>query len=153
MVLTDPQTPPFFECDDQMALPHDAVIQLVIEEVNAVNDLEDFVKDILDQVSKNLRGGGFQVSVKSEMSLLHAADAVWHHLDAGQLTAGAKMWRDSIIKNFAVKLKALLDRKKEDDPEVPKITKTLTVAKWTEMFSDDLARCFGADNAPLICVA
>ena len=40
------------------------------------------------------------------------------------------------MKNFKIQWMALKDRKKGDDPEVPKITKALPIIKWTEAFQD-----------------
>ena len=40
----------------------------------------------------------------------------------------------------------------EDDPDVPKITKTLPIIKWTEAFQDFLNRVIGARMIPLAYV-
>ena len=36
------------------------------------------------------------------------------------------------VKNFQIQYKALEDKKKNDDPDVPEITKALHVIKWTK---------------------
>ena len=43
-----------------------------------------------------------------------------------------------VMKNFEIQWMALKDRKKDDDPEVPKITKALPIIKWSEAFQDFL---------------
>jgi len=53
------------------------------------------------------------------------------------------------MKNFEIQWKALKDRKSDDEPDVPKITKALPVIKWTEAFQDFLNRVIGARTIPL----
>ena len=53
------------------------------------------------------------------------------------------------MSNFEIQWKALNDRKDEDDPDVPKITKTLPIIKWTEAFQYFLNRVIGARIIPL----
>ena len=50
-------------------------------------------------------------------------------------TPGNIRW-DTVIKNFALQWKALMDRGKEDAPWTPEVTKISTVIKWTEAFAD-----------------
>jgi len=64
------------------------------------------------------------------------------------LTPGNVRW-DPVIKSFAQHWKSLKDRKDESDPDTPKITKTLTVIKWTEAFADFLNRVIGTGTIPL----
>lgn len=59
---------------------------------------------------------------------------------------------DPAIKNFWQQWQALKDRKEEDDIEVPKISKNLSVIKWTEAFNDYLHRKVGARTIPLAYV-
>ena len=56
------------------------------------------------------------------------------------------------MSNFEIQWKALKDRKDEDDPDVPKITKAFPIIKWTEAFQDFLHRVIGARIIPLIYV-
>ena len=57
-----------------------------------------------------------------------------------------------MIKNFDEQWNALSNRKKENDPDVPKIGKTLGVMKWTEAFADFLHRTIGVCTIPLAYV-
>ena len=56
------------------------------------------------------------------------------------------------MSNFEIQWKALKDRKDEDDPDVPTITKALPIIKWTEAFQDFLHRAIGARMIPLAYV-
>ena len=53
------------------------------------------------------------------------------------------------MKNFAIQWQAIQDKKDEDDPDVPTITKTLPIMKWCDAFIDYLGRCIGARMVPL----
>ena len=55
MVLTAAQVAAFFEDADQMAIPHDTVIQLQTEGIVNPDDLMDFDKTLLKEVAENLR--------------------------------------------------------------------------------------------------
>ena len=56
------------------------------------------------------------------------------------------------MSNFEIQWKALKERKVEDDPEVPKITKALPIIKWTEAFQYFLNRVIGGQYDPIsIC--
>ena len=57
-----------------------------------------------------------------------------------------------VVKNFDIQWKALVDRKKSDEPDIPKISWTLSVLKWTEAFSDYLHRVIGSRMIPLAYV-
>jgi hypothetical protein len=56
------------------------------------------------------------------------------------------------MRNFEIQWKALKAAQLEDVPEVPKITKTLPVIKWTEAFQDFLNRVIGVRTIPLCYV-
>ena len=55
------------------------------------------------------------------------------------------------MSNFETQWKALKDRKDEDDPDVPKITKALPIIKWTEAFQDFLQGDWSQDDPIGIC--
>ena len=56
------------------------------------------------------------------------------------------------MKNFEIQWTALKDRKKDNDPEVPKITKALPIIKWIEAFQDFLHWIIGVRMIPLAYV-
>ena len=172
MVLTNAQTVVFFESAQQMSIPHTTVIQLQNEGISTVDDLSDFDKDTLQQVADNLHCPGgripdptigaavgatiatppFIFGAKSQKCLLSACDIVRYYEATGRaLTPGNITW-NTVIKNFSEQWKALKDRKSEDAPEVPKITKALPIIKWTQAFADYLHRVIGVRTIPLAYV-
>ena len=172
MVFTIAQTTAFFEAADQMGIPGDTRVQLGEEGIEAVSDLSDFDKDTLTQVADNLRQPGgrianpdpnappgatipqppFVFGAKSQKRLLAACDTVrYYEMIARELSASNMRW-DPVIKNFSQQWKALKDRKDGEAPVVPKISKTLSIIKWTEAFTDFLHRKIGVRMVPLAYV-
>ena len=64
------------------------------------------------------------------------------------LTAANIQW-DPVGKNFKHQWNALKGLKDKDAPDIPKITRSLTIMKWTEAFSDFLSRVVGTRTIPL----
>ena len=56
------------------------------------------------------------------------------------------------MKNFEMQWMALRERKKDDDPEVPKINKAHPIVKWTEAFQYFLHWIIGVRMIPLVDV-
>ena len=172
MPLTAAQVTAFFEGADQMAIPHATVVQLQNEGIDTPGDLAEFDKDTLKQVAENLRrprdripnpdpnaAAGSTIprppyifSAKSQKRLLSACDLIRFYNTIGRgLTAGNIRW-DPIIKNFNDQWTALKDRQEDDSPDVPKISRSLPIIKWTEAFDDYLHRIVGVRNIPLAYV-
>ena len=81
-----------------------------------------------------------------------ACDLVRYYQTVGRdLTAANIQW-NQVMSNFEIQWKGLKDRKDEDGPDVPKITKALPIIKWTEAFQDFLHRVIGARMIPLAYV-
>ena len=57
-----------------------------------------------------------------------------------------------VVKNFDIQWKAPVDCKKSDELDIPKISQTLPVLKWTEAFSDYLHRIIRSHMIPLAYV-
>ena len=57
-----------------------------------------------------------------------------------------------VVKNFDIQWEALVDHKKSNEPDIPKITQRLPVLKWTEAFLDYLHRIIGSRMIPLAYV-
>ena len=53
------------------------------------------------------------------------------------------------MANFQIQWMALKERKGDDSPDIPKISKALPVMKWTEAFQNFLNRKIGNRNIPL----
>ena len=172
MVLTAAQTTAFFEIPDQMGIPHATMVQMQHEGIQSVADLAEFEKESLQQLADNLRKPGgripdpdpnapalatipmpaFTYGDKSQKRLTVACDLIRYYQTVGRdLTAADIQW-NQVMSNFEIQWKALKERKDEDDPDVPKITKALSIIKWTEAFQDCLTRVIGARMIPLAYV-
>ena len=62
MVLTAAQTTVFFECPEQMGIPHATMVQMQLEGIESVADLADLEKDSLQQLADNLRKPGGRIT-------------------------------------------------------------------------------------------
>jgi len=80
--------------------------------------------------------------------MLAACDIVCYYETVGrELTPSMLTW--PVIKNFREQLDALKQRKKDGtDFEVPKITKSVNILKWSESFKDFLSRKIGSRLIP-----
>ena len=155
MVFTAAQTTAFFEDENQMAIPHATMEQLVNEGISAVADLSEFDKESIKAIAYNLRwplaGNPFVFGAKSQRRLIIVCDLVRYYEKVGRtLSAANVQW--SVMKNFDTQWKALKLKKDKDEPETPKITKGLNVMKWGESFRDYLHRCVGVRMVPLVYV-
>jgi hypothetical protein len=172
MVFTINQMTAFFEYHDQMGIPADTRAQVENEGIDQVSDLADFDKDMLTQVTDNLRRPGgriphpdanapagatvqqppFVFGAKTQKRLLAVCDVVrYYGMIDRELTASNMHW-EPVIKNFTQQWKAIKDRKYGESPEVPKISKTLSIIKWTEAFTDFLHHKIGVRLIPLAYV-
>ena len=164
MVLTNAQTTAFFENADQMAIPRATVLRLAQEGITSADDLSEFDKSSINQIADKLcRPGGrvpdpnaiaavppnavatiptppFVFGAKSQQRLNVACDLVrFYNMIGRTLTASNLTW-NATMANFKDLWKAVVDRKKSDDPDCPKITKTLPIMIWAESFTDHLHR-------------
>ena len=171
MVFTAAQTAAFFTGANQMAIPNETVAALVNEGITSVDDLIDFDKDSLLQVAESLRKPGDRIpnpdpnaapgatiprppytfGAKSHKRLLSACDIVRYYETVGRPTSSQNMQWNPIIRNFAEQWKALKDRK-DDDIDVPKVSRSLPILKWIEAFTDFLNRKVGSRTIPLAYV-
>ena len=94
----------------------------------------------------------FTYGAKSQKRLTVACDLVRFYQTVGRDHTAANIQWNQVMSNFEIQWKALKDRKDEDDPIVPKITKALPIIKWTEAFQDLLNRVIGARMIPLAYV-
>ena len=172
MVFTVAQTATFFEHAEQMGIPHATMTQLQSEGITLVADLVDFDKDPLQQLAGNLRCPGgrvldlnrgappgptiptppFVFGAKSQKCITVACDLVKYYTTVScGLTAANLQW-STIMKNFEIQWTVLKQRKGDDSPDVPKISKVLPVIKWTEAFQDFHHRKIGNCNVPLVYI-
>ena len=169
MVLTAAQTMAFFCDGDQMGIPQTTVAQLQIEGITTISDLADFEKETLQKMTDNLwKPGGrvpdpnpaaaagatiptppFVFGAKSQHRLTVACKLVCYYNTIGRdLSAGNMRW-SNVMKNFEIQWKVLKEHKEADDPNIPKISKSLPIMKWTEAFQDYLHRTIGVRTIPL----
>lgn len=170
MVFTQAQTTAFFTDPTQMSISAETRAQLQIEGIDTIDDLLEFDTTSINSVVDNLRRPGgripnpdvqppdgstiprppFLMGAKSIMRLEGATKIVKYYETVGrELTAVNMRWNNA-IKIFVQHFKALEVTKKENEvPDVPKITKTLAVTKWSESFKDFLSRVLGMRMIPL----
>lgn len=150
-----------------MGIPVLTFAQMGNEGITTVDDLGEYDKTGIEHLADNLRrppgrvpdpdgGGGtiptpaFTFGVRSQQRLTVACDLVRYYTETGRSLTVANLQWTSVMKNFSIQWKALKDRQKdEDDPDVPKITKTLQIMKWTEAFQDFCDRIIGSRMIPL----
>ena len=134
-----------------------------------MSDLGDFDNDTFDQIAANLcRPTGripdpnptaasvsttptppFVFGAKSQKRLTVAAKLMKYYETVGQPLTAANIQWTNVVKNFGEKNKALKDKVKADESDVPKISKALPVIKWAEAFKDYLNRTIGVHGIPL----
>ena len=169
MVLTAAQTTTFFEHAEQMGIPHATVMQLQSVGITLVADLADFDKDSLQQLVDNLRCPGgrvpdpnpgappgstiptppFVFGAKSQKRITVACDLVKYYTTVSCDLRAANLQWSTVMKNFEIQWTVLKERKGDDSPDIPKISKALPVIKWTEAFQDFLNRKIRNRNIPL----
>ena len=82
-----------------------------------------------------------------------ACNLIKYYQTVGRDLAASNIQWNQVMSNFEIQWwKALKERKDEDDPEVPKITKALPILKWTEAFQDFLNIVIGTRMIPLAYV-
>ena len=169
MVLTVAQMTTFFEHANQMGIPHATVLQLQSEGITLVSDLADFNTTSLQQLADNLRCPGghvldpnpaaqpgsiiptppFVFGAKSQRHIAVACDLVKYYIAVSRDLTAANLEWNTVMKNFDIQWTALKEKKADDSPETPKISKALPVIKWMEAFQDFLNRKIGNRNIPL----
>ena len=82
MVLTQLQTTAFFENPDQLGIPHETMVPIQREGIQAVADLADFEKQELQQLADNLRKPGGRIADIIQMQHLEQPSQRQHsHLE------------------------------------------------------------------------
>ena len=169
MVLTAAQMTTFFENANQMGIPRATMLQLQSEGITLVSDLVDFSMTSLQQLADNLRCPDgcvpdpnpaaqpgstiptppFVFGAKSQRHIAVACDLVKYYITVSHDLTMANLQWNTIMKNFDIQWTALKEKKGDDSPETPKMSKALPVIKWMEAFQDFLNRKIGNHNIPL----
>ena len=165
MVLTNAQTTAFFEQQDQMGVPHQTVTQLVNEGISQVEDLKEFTKDdiknLTDVLRKTHTTGGlrasqmvtyYQFGAKSQKRMTVACELIRYYDVVGRTITAANIKWNPVMIDFEVQWKALLEKKGKDKADTPKIHKGTTVMKWSESIMDHFHSIIGSRNVPLAYV-
>ena len=180
MVITGAKTMLFFEANYHMAIPPPTLAQLRNEGITMINDLGEFDKDKLQQITNNLRGPGGRVpepnyvppnpmpvlspvvltvptppfifGAKIQKRLQVACEIVRFFDTIGQPLMLTNVEWNTQMKKFGEQWKALKTRKEDDKAETPNISKDLLTIKWVATFRDHLCRCIGVRNIPLTYV-
>ena len=156
MVLTQNQTTAFFTNAAQMNILDATIPGLVAEGIVTVDDLSDFKTDEFVTLAANLRRAvpdPFALGAKSLKRLKVAANAVRYYDTIGRPLTALNMHYGNCLVTFEAHWDSLITKKKDGDaPEVPKITKTLTITKWIETFEDFLFQTVGIRMIPLAYV-
>ena len=86
------------------------------------------------------------------MPLTVATKLVRYYVMVGHPLTPVNMAWNMVMRNFNEQWKALEERKENENPDIPKITKALPVIKWTEAFMDYLSCAIGVWMIPLAYV-
>jgi hypothetical protein len=158
----------FFEDANNMGLSHCTRLQLAVEGITVPKGIKEFDNKDMKAIFTNLlkppkvpatgataRAAGtlgkiqaYEVSAKSKMRLNGVMliakfyDDVGHPLDPNNM-----LW--PVIKRFLEQWKALMERKKADHGQPPKLTKNQAVHRWVDSFVLHLSQIVGVCNAPL----
>ncbi len=151
-----------------MGLSHRTCLQLAVEGITEPEDFKEFDGDGMTAIFTNLlkppkvpalgvvaRAAGtlqeiqaYEVSAKSMMRLKGAMLIAQFYDNIGRpLDPDNMSW--PIIKWFLEHWKALMERKKADHGQPPKLTKNQAVHKWVDSFVLHLSQKVGVRNAPL----
>ena len=139
----------------QMAIPQATVTRgLMTEGISTVEDLGEFedkdFKTILDNLHKpggtipdlvdannRIPTPSYVIGAKSLKCLKIAAAAAIRYYEAvGRECTVANMYFQNVLKNFGEEWEVIMQKKSEDEAEVPKITRSLPIVQWMESFED-----------------
>jgi hypothetical protein len=157
MVFTAAQLTAFFTMANYLGLSARTAAAIAAKGRTEPADLAEFDKEGLDAIFCNLRkppralqggaghgaaghggGGGrglvdvepFIVPAKSQMRIYASALVVKYYATARELDPDNMPW--VVVQHFHEEWKAIVEKKKMDVPDAPKLTKGLTVYKWLE---------------------
>ena len=165
MVLTAAQIIAFFEEPLQCGLENRTRIDsLDAEGISSIDDLAEWEDDDWDQWSKNCKRPDkspdpnnpgqlidtvpYSLSVKSLKRLKIASKLVRYYQSVSiGITASNMRW--VVLKNFSIQIEAMSLKSKESNPEIPKMTNKLSIAKWDDSLRAYMSLVFGARNATL----
>ena len=169
MVFTAAQTTAFFTKATQMVLSAETWVTISEEGLEDLADLVEFDVNSLKQITDNLRRSGGRINdpgpntapssriptpvlvfgAKSQLCLKTDIEIAKYYKTTGSELSVANMRWSPKIKTCTEHWKSLWTRKNAPNPDVPKISKTLHIMKWTEAFDDFSCRIIGTRTIPL----
>ena len=129
-----------------MEVPETSLTTLKEEGIDKPEDIFEFLKDDLNSVFESLQKpldkvvenkvidvAPLVVSEKSKKRIVVTMGATQYYAQVGRDIIPSNMhWKT--LTNFNIQWNALKDLKKQDNPDVPKITKNGSIIKWIESF-------------------
>lgn len=172
MVWTNAQTTSFFTDATQMALPPRSYAQLATEGITVVDDLAEFNDEDFKQMVYNLAHppatvvpadpaavppvlahtiptDPYILGAKSLRRLKIAAKAIRYYQSVQRATDSSNMHYVRVLSKFELQWEAIIAKGKEDEPDVPKVTKNLAITRWSESFNDFMNQVYGSRDTPL----
>jgi hypothetical protein len=158
----------FFEDANNMGLSHCTCLQLAVEGITEPEDFKEFDDNGMTAIFTNLlkppkvpalgaaaRAAGtlqeikaYEVSAKSKMRLKGAMLIAQFYDNVGcPLDPDNMSW--PVIKRFLEQWKALMEMKKANHGQPPKLIENQAVHKWVDSFVLNLSQKVGLCNAPL----
>ena len=136
------------------------------EGITDIEDLGEFNDDDFKSIQENLRKPAgtirdpanarnriptpsYVLGAKSIKRLKIAAEAVRYYEAVGRDCTAGNMHYQNVLREFGEQWEAILQKEKEDEADVPKITRTLPIVRWTESFEDFLHRAIGSRHIAL----
>lgn len=165
--LTPDEVIEFFTLDSQMGIPLLTFQKMKDEGITEPEDLAKFTEKTLTQVVDNIRKcyhvtpsdedsdyedrqkKKFIFSAISHQRLWETAVLMRFYKTIGRAITASAIDYEEVTENFTEQWEALEERKKEKQADVPKISKSLPILKWTEAFDDFLNRTIGVRTIPL----
>ena len=146
MVLTNAQIDLFFTNADQIALCPAPALKLADEGILGPADLLELDKKSMMQISDNLRRPGGRVvdpsnltatiptppyvfGAKSQQRLNVACSVVQYYSMIGRILTAPNLKWDPVLFNFKDIWESIENRRELDNPDTPKISKTLSIMK------------------------
>ena len=84
------------------------------------------------------------------MLRLKDTSVAYHYYTSIELSiTPSNMHYTRVLNTFYQKREALISLLKEDNPNVPVLSKNVTSIKWLDLFRDYVTRIFGVQKAPL----
>lgn len=177
-MVTQAQLTAFFTSPDQLGIPAATYAQMQLDGITTFEDLLSFrpgpedVKRIAEDLRRpsgripdptaGVPGGApagatiptppFAFPIKPQIRLEEAIELAHFYSTIGRSMQPGDMMYHPVINNFKELWRALKEKAKKDQPEVPKLAKGVSFVKWIESFKDHCLQCFGSQCIPLAAV-